>query len=263
MDITEQVNNIILVDCGIYVKYYFRKSITIDLPVDINEKQQMGNHHYSFLFHGIDDGLNFKYRKDFDLDEIKNNENNIIKIMINEIMKIIYEENALNEGDNDNKKLNHDLYQMYLSSTEIAIAGEKTIKTFSNGYTEKKEEECWTIGGDVQMELLHKARNEGKNNLTDDELNNIKGQKINYLLFRELTGIGKRKHSGVHGIGSDSMTIKKIKKCMELSVKHENVIHDSKNYLITFNLLIKRIFENNSGGTTVPETCHAWRVYKK
>jgi len=262
MDITESVNKIIFVDCDIYFKYYYRKCLSNDLPLEINKKQRNSNHQYSFLYHGIDSGLNFKYRKDLNLEKVNQYNNNILNIMVDEIIEKIYEENALIEGDNNNEKLKHDIYQFYLSSTEIAITGENTVKTYSNGYTDIKEEDRWTIGDDIQIELLINARNHGKNNLTDDEINNMKGQKINDLKFRNMIGMEKIKHSGVIGISSDSMTIRNVKKCMDLSVKCENINDEFNNYLLTFNLLIKKIYENDSGGTTVPETSHAWRVYK-
>jgi hypothetical protein len=262
MNITEQINKILYVDCDIYIKYYYRKCLTNDLPLEIKEKQKNSAHQYSFLYDGIDSGLNVKYRKDFTIDNIIIYNNDIIKLVLNYILEIIFNEGALIEGDNNIENLKYDLYQMYLSSLEIAITGEKTIKTYSNGYTELKDEDTWTIGEDIQIELLQKARNQGKNKLTDVEINNLRGQKINYLFFRDMTGMGEIKHSGVFGISTDSMHIKKVKKCVDLSVKLENIDNEFNNYLLTFNLLIKKIYERSFGGTTVPETCHAWRVFK-
>ena len=276
MDITEEVNKIIIVDCDIEIYYFYRKNLNTILEIKINELQKVSYSFYNFLNCGLSNDFIFKDVIEIKKESIETFKNNIINMFLNEMIEILYKEDVLIKDEKNEIYIMYDLYQHYLSSTEVIITGDRTIKTYSDGYKDKTEDEQWTIIDDIDkhvgLTLLIKARDEGKNNLTDNEINELRGEKISWRKFRELIGMPKSKPSTTTGYDLSSGNIKLgLKKCIDISAYKENI--NDKNYLMTYNLLIRKTYETddfisesgkivNDGDTTVPESCHAWRIFK-
>lgn len=278
MNIEEIVKNIIFVENGLIVEYYSRfnpiidgfSNETIDRIINIKnrkdriikenkERDRIDSGIHSIHSNGIASDFSFNGKKIISPSNYK--DKNIINYITNEVLEKLYEEKAILKGMKNEKYLIHDLFHFYFMQTEVILTGTFTETKRSNGYIDTPDDsKRYTIITPNSIKHMKQKYELNKKIIKHyEEYCKISGNdsmRIQYDVFRELSGLGKSKWGNMASFGTDGNI--KIEKCFTISSLIECV--PNKNYLITYNLEIRKIIEKLN--TTINESFHTWRLYK-